>query len=126
MGGKSNTPMKGVVKLIFLVYAWTMTNREWYAQVIQFCRLSERCSTCPFHLLTNQPDPPDDQERPCFASKEALLALDAWLSQEHGKITGEEEEAEAEDDHQWLKELLKVQFHQDEDDDEFFCEEDFI
>lgn len=98
-------------------YAWHMNNREWYAEALKFCQLSPTCTTCPYQLLTGQAD--ITKERPCFSDKQALLQLDAWLSAPHDRDRSLEE---TEDDHQWLKELLKVQF--DEEGDAWLLDEE--
>lgn len=101
-----------------------MNNQEWYSQVISFCQLSAHCQQCPFYLLNETAEAFGESGRPCFANKEALAALDAWLGQSHEMES--KKEIEQDDDHQWLRDLLKVQFHEDDDEDEFFTEEEFI
>lgn len=95
-----------------------MNKQEWYSKVIGFCQLSSVCSVCPYHLLTDKEAYPDPNTRPCFASKQALQELDAWLIEPHG-----DKEEEQENDNQWLKDLLKVQFDEDRD---YFDEDQFI
>ncbi|NCC64103.1 MAG: hypothetical protein EOM15_05570 [Spirochaetia bacterium] len=102
-----------------------MNNLQWYKEVLQFCQLSKDCKSCPYNLLTGAVKQEDSSLRPCFSSKEALLALGEWL-QESNK---DEEKAEAcaydGEDNQWLKDLLRGQFP-DELDEDLFIEDDFI
>jgi len=105
-------------------YATLMNNQEWYSQVMHFCQLSAHCRQCPFFLLNGMAEPFGSSERSCFASKEALVALETWLARSHEEES--HEEIEQDDDHQWLRDLLKVQFHEDDDEDEFFTDEQFI
>jgi hypothetical protein len=106
-----------VEKTASVEYALHMNNREWYAEALKFCQLSPTCNTCPYHLLTGQAD--SSEPRPCFADKQALLKLDAWLSAPHDREGTIEE---TDDDNQWLKELLKVQF--DEEDEDWLLDEE--
>lgn len=105
-------------------YATHMNNQEWYSQVIRFCQLSERCNSCPFYLLNGKNEQFLTTERPCFSSKETLAALDTWLAESHENEC--EQKIDQDDDNQWLKDLLKVQFHEDDDEDDFFSDEEFI
>ena len=86
-----------------------MNNQAWYSQVISFCHSSAHCKECPFYLLNDKDEQFIDSVHPCFASKETSCR-----------------ETEHEDDNQWLKDLLKVQFHEDDDEDDFFSDEEFI
>ncbi len=98
-----------------LEYAGPMNNREWYSEVIRFCRLSERCSQCPYHLLGKRGDTESVNERPCFSSSEALMALSSWLALPvEGAMNGE---SGGDEDHQWLRDLIKMQFDGDEDEE---------
>lgn len=102
----------------------TVNNLEWYTKLLQFCHLSEQCETCPFHLLNAEPS---HERRYCLNSEKNLLTLDAWLATHHGETDEEDEEQgpSHEDDHQWLRDLLRVEFEETEDTD-LFIEEDFI
>ena len=104
-------------------YATHMNNQAWYSQVISFCHLSAHCKECPFYLLNDKDEQFIDSVHPCFASKETLVALETWLAESREEASCRE--TEQEDDNQWLKDLLKVQFHEDDEDD-FFSDEEFI
>jgi|LFRM01.1.fsa_nt_gb hypothetical protein len=105
-------------------YAGRMNNREWYSEVIRFCRLSESCACCPYHLLGQNQEAGEHDRRPCFASSEALLALSGWLDQPvEGTIHTDSVDG---DDNQWLRDLIKMQFHDDDDEDELFLDEEFF
>ncbi|MGE4455102.1 MAG: hypothetical protein AB7D92_11295 [Sphaerochaeta sp.] len=100
-----------------------MNNREWYTEAIRFCQLSASCACCPYHLLTEEGKPVVEGDRPCFASKEALLALDDWLAEEHACENNYQEE---ESDHQWLQNLMRLQFHEEEDAEDPFFDDDLF
>ncbi|MGH0053987.1 MAG: hypothetical protein ACQ5SW_11405 [Sphaerochaetaceae bacterium] len=99
-----------------------MDNRKWYTETIRFCKLSTSCASCPYYLLTGERESQNDVERPCFSSKEALLALDEWLAEEH--VCGQNG-LEDGNDHQWLQELL-LQFDEEEEESDLFFEEDLF
>ncbi len=111
-------------KPLCMQYATHMNNQEWYSKVIQFCQLSVDCKHCPFSLLNGSKEAVSGTERPCFSTKEALVALETWLAQSREEETMQERDSD--DDNQWLKDLLKVQFHEDDDEDDFFTDEQFI
>lgn len=101
-----------------------MNNLEWYSEVIRFCRLSESCACCPYHLLGTGQDAGQQGERPCLTSAEALNALSAWLGL---PIEGTIHIDSADDeDNQWLRDLIRMQFNDDDDEDDLFLDEDFL
>ncbi|NMA22396.1 MAG: hypothetical protein GX938_02675 [Spirochaetales bacterium] len=101
-----------------------MNNREWYSEVIRFCRLSESCTTCPYHLLGKAQHPSTEQPRPCFASAEALESLSRWLDL---PVDGSVENHFDESDTHWLRELIRNEFDDEDDEDElFFIDEEFL
>ncbi len=113
-----------VVKQRSMEYAVYMNNREWYTEAMRFCQLSASCATCPYQLLAGGLTiPGNSEERPCFSSKEALLALDAWLSEERTCDDGVDMEN---DDHKWLQDLLKLQFHEEESEEDSFFDDDLF
>jgi endogenous inhibitor of DNA gyrase (YacG/DUF329 family) len=101
-----------------------MNNREWYTEAMRFCQLSKSCASCPYQLLSGGIDAPSSNDIPCFSSKEALLALDAWLSEEYA-YSNDDVDME-EDDHQWLQDLLRVQFHEEESEEDTFFDDDLF
>ena len=102
-----------------------MNNLEWYGEVLQFCQLSKDCRSCPYSLLSKTVIQEESPIKPCFSSKETLLDLEAWLLTVHEG--GEEDSYEcADEDNQWLKDLLKVQFQDGIDDDDLFFEDEFL
>ncbi|MDC7230265.1 MAG: hypothetical protein PQJ48_08140 [Sphaerochaetaceae bacterium] len=101
-----------------------MNNREWYTEAMRFCQLSASCATCPYQLLTDALTIPSNEGRPCFTSKEALLALDDWLSEEHA-CNGDGVDMES-DDHKWLQDLLRLQFHEEESEEDAFFDDDLF
>lgn len=112
-------------KVAVVGYAGSMNNREWYSEVIRFCKLSESCARCPYHLLGKSQETGALEGRPCFSSPEALLALSAWLDLPVEGAT--HSEATDNDDAQWLRDLIRMQFHDDDDDeDELFLDDQFI
>lgn len=113
-----------VVKQRTMEYAVCMNNREWYTEAMRFCQLSASCATCPYQLLTGALTIPSSESRPCFSSKEALLALDAWLSEEHA-CSGDGVDMEG-DDHKWLQDLLRLQFHEEESEEDAFFDDDLF
>lgn len=104
-------------------YAVPMNNREWYSQVMQFCQTAGSCTRCPYHLLAQTEFSNQTDDRPCFSNPQSLAELEAWLMQRHD-LAEDDESDEADDDHQWLKELLKRQF--DEEDEAFFLDEELL
>ena len=113
-----------VVKQRTMEYAVCMNNREWYTEAMRFCQLSASCATCPYQLLTGALTIPSSESRPCFSSEEALLALDAWLSEEH-TCSGDGVDMEG-DDQKWLQSLLRLQFHEEESEEEAFFDDDLF
>jgi hypothetical protein len=113
-----------VVKQRGMEYAVCMNNREWYTEAMRFCQLSKSCASCPYQLLSGGIDAPSSNDIPCFSSKEALLALDAWLSEEYA-YSNDDVDME-EDDHQWLQDLLRVQFHEEESEEDTFFDDDLF
>ena len=107
-----------------LEYSCTMNNLEWYSEVIRFCQLSSSCKSCPYSLLNGEVIQEDPAIRPCFSSKDSITALETWLLQGH---EGDDEVSCGceDEDNQWLKDLLKVQF-QDDVDDELCMDDEFI
>nr|WP_319474255.1 hypothetical protein [uncultured Sphaerochaeta sp.] len=101
-----------------------MNNREWYTEAMHFCQLSASCATCPYQLLTGNLTIPNSESRPCFSSKEALLSLDEWLSEEHA-CSGDGMNMEG-DDHKWLQDLLRLQFHEEESEEDAFFDDDLF
>ncbi len=100
-----------------------MNNQAWYSQVISFCtrRLIAKSvrSTCSTTKTSNS-----SIQYTVLCQQGTLVALETWLaeSREEASCRGTEHE----DDNQWLKDLLKVQFHEDDDEDDFFSDEEFI
>jgi len=84
-----------------------MDNLTWYSGVMQFCRASDSCGRCPYHLLANT-EIRNEQQRPCFASKENLENLTRWLAQRPFE----------DDDIQELADRIA-----DEDDDEYLLKD---
>ncbi len=121
---KENYPTLWVEKVADVGYAGRMNNREWYSEVIRFCRLSESCACCPYHLLGKCQEVGMYDRRPCFASSEALMALSSWLDLPvEGTIHTESVDC---DDNQWLRDLIRMQFHDEDDEDELFLDEEFL
>lgn len=103
-----------------------MNNLDWYTKVTLFCKAYQTCTECPFFLVQIQEEEIPFEEKICFKSKQALEALSSWLSESSQR---EQEVISAGDraDNQWLKDLLKGQFDEDEEDiDAFYLDEDFI
>lgn len=105
-------------------YAGFMNNLDWYSEVIRFCRLSERCACCPYHLLGKSQESTKPEERPCFASPEALMALSTWLDlpvEGTSNIEGPDD-----GDNQWLRDLIRLQFDEEDDEDDLLLDEEFF
>ena len=101
-----------------------MNNLDWYTKVVGFCKNVSSCSQCPFFLLELEQTETIADKRICFASKEALEHLCSWLNE--ACESNSEEDEKGRGDNQWLKELLKGQFAEEDDDEDFFMEDDFI
>ncbi|MDT4761877.1 hypothetical protein [Sphaerochaeta sp. PS] len=102
---------------------YRVNNLDWYTKVILFCKASTTCKECPFYLLQLQETETTCEERQCFKSKEGLEHLSLWLSESGSEM----EAAEDVSDNQWLKDLLKGQFEDDENDvDSFFMDDELI
>lgn len=103
-----------------------MNNLDWYTKVTLFCKAYQSCRECPFFLMQIQDRDFPFEEKRCFKSKDALEKLSCWLSEsskheQEGMARGEGP------DNQWLKDLLKGQFGEDEEDmDAFYLEEEFV
>ncbi|HZJ88215.1 MAG TPA: hypothetical protein VFC80_03580 [Sphaerochaeta sp.] len=97
-----------------------MNNLDWFGDVIQFCKLSVSCASCPYYLFASPQKSVDAQTRICFTSKEALEALSNWLSlpPELPEMAHNLEEGV-----RWLQGLIRDELHRLEDEDEF--EDDF-
>jgi len=103
-----------------------MNNLDWYTKVTLFCKAYQSCTECPFFLMQIQDKDIPFEEKRCFTSKEALEQLSVWLSESSNQ---EQEGINCGDgtDNQWLKDLLKGQFGEDEEDtDAFYLDEEFI
>ncbi|HKL57034.1 MAG TPA: hypothetical protein VJ854_01435 [Sphaerochaeta sp.] len=103
-----------------------MNNLDWYTKVTLFCKAYQSCTECPFFLLQGKEETLSLEGKKCFTSKEALEQLSDWLSQ---PIHYEQElqSCSAMPDNQWLKDLLKGEFGEDDEDiDAFYMEDDFI
>ena len=103
-----------------------MNNLDWYTKVTLFCKAYQSCTECPFFLLQGEDAEIPFEEKHCFTSKKALENLSSWLSessqQEHEEMSCGEKE-----DNQWLKDLLKGQFGEEEEDmDAFYLEDDLL
>ncbi len=103
-----------------------MNNLEWYTKVTQFCKAHTTCTECPFYLMQIQEADLPFEDKQCFTSKQALEQLSFWL----GEPSQQEEDLASYtdmEDNQWLKDLLKGQFEDDEQDiDALYLQDDFI
>lgn len=103
-----------------------MNNLDWYTKVTLFCKAYKTCTECPFYLMQIQDAQLPFEEKACFTSKQALEQLSSWLSEssQQGQDLMSCDDIE---DNQWLKDLLKGQFGDDEEDIDAFClQDDFI
>ncbi|MDD4573890.1 MAG: hypothetical protein PHR69_06710 [Sphaerochaeta sp.] len=103
-----------------------MNNLDWYTKVTIFCKAYQTCAECPYFLIHIQDTDTPHEGKRCFTSKQALEQLSSWLSesnQEEIDAYPSDEDA----DNQWLKDLLKGQFGDDEEDiDALYLTDDFI
>ena len=103
-----------------------MNNLDWYTQVTLCCKAYQSCTECPFFLMHIKDTDIPFEEKRCFTSKQALESLSSWLSEssqqgQEGKSCG------ASEDNQWLKDLLKGQFGEEEEDmDAFYLDDEFV
>lgn len=103
-----------------------MNNLDWYTKVTLFCKAYQSCSECPFFLMQLQDSDLPFAEKGCFKEKEALQQLSSWLS-ESSHQGQEGQKSDEGPDNQWLKDLLKGQFGEEEEDmDAFYLEEEFV
>jgi hypothetical protein len=103
-----------------------MNNLDWYTKVTLFCKAYQSCTECPFFLLQVQDRDIPFGDKHCFTSKQALQQLSSWLSE---SIQQDQESMGCDDrtDNRWLKDLLKGQFGEDEEDmDAFFLDEEVL
>jgi len=103
-----------------------MNNLDWYTKVTLFCKAYHSCTECPFFLMQIQDRDIPFEEKYCFTSKQALEQLSSWLSESsHQEQDGMSCDDNA--DNQWLKDLLKGQFGEEEEDmDAFYLDDEFI
>lgn len=103
-----------------------MNNLDWYTKVTLFCKGYQTCTECPFFLMQEMDTEIPLTEKRCFTSRQALENLSSWLSESSrqeptAKAPGEK------NDQQWLKDLLKGQFGEEDDDmDAFYLDDEFI
>ncbi len=101
-----------------------MNNLDWYTKVTCFCKAYQRCTECPFFLINFQDSQPSTAEKTCFTSKQSLEQLSTWLAepviQEY-----DQGESDVKEDTQWLKDLLRGQFGDEDDRDAFYLDDDF-
>ena len=103
-----------------------MNNLDWYTKVTLFCKAYQTCTECPFFLIQIQDKEIPYKEKRCFTSKQDLENLSSWLS-ESGHREQEMLIPDERTDNQWLKDLLKGQFgDEDEDIDAFYLDDEFI
>lgn len=104
-----------------------MNNLDWYTKVTLFCKTYQTCAECPFFLMQIQNSGLPFEEKKCFASKQALEQLSSWLS-EPSQQEQDLMSCDTIPDNQWLKDLLKGQFGEDDEDmDVFYLDnDDFI
>jgi len=103
-----------------------MNNLDWYTKVTLFCKAYQTCTECPFFLMQIQDRDIPFEEKRCFTSKEALEQLSSWLSEssDQGQLDMNCGDGA---DNQWLKDLLKGQFGEEEEDmDAFYLDDEFI
>ena len=103
-----------------------MNNLDWYTKVTLFCKAFQTCTECPFFLMQIQDKEIPFEGKICFSSKQALEQLSSWLSessqQEQDSISYGDRT-----DNQWLQDLLKGQFGDDEEDiDAFYLDDDLV
>lgn len=103
-----------------------MNNLDWYTKVTLFCKAYQTCTECPFFLLQVQDAEIPFVEKRCFTSKQALESLSFWLSESSDQEL-DDLSCEESADNQWLKDLLKGQFGEDDEDmDAFYLDDEFI
>ncbi len=101
-----------------------MNNLDWYTKVTLFCKAYQSCTECPFFLMqVKERDIPFEGKR-CFTSKQALELLSSWLS-ESSQQEQENKDCSDRTDNQWLKDLLRGQFGEEEEEmDAFYLDDE--
>ncbi|HKL59761.1 MAG TPA: hypothetical protein VJ863_07680 [Sphaerochaeta sp.] len=103
-----------------------MNNLDWYTKVTLFCKAYQSCTECPFFLMEIQDKGLPFEEKRCFTSRQELEKLSSWLS-ESSQQEQELMSCGGKEDNQWLKDLLKGQFGEEEEDmDAFYLEDDLF
>ena len=103
-----------------------MNNLDWYTKVTLFCKAYKTCTECPFFLMQIQDAEIPFIEKRCFTSKQELESLSSWLS-ESSHHEHEDMNCGKSADNQWLKDLLKGQFDEEEEDiDAFYLDDEFV